>query len=179
MRAWFLPVVYLIVLGRAGSGCATYEAGDGDGGQNLGPIIGRACQEGADCGAGFQCFLSAPGGYCLEGEPDECFSDADCPEDTRCAPREYSQRVGHCLRSCASASDCRSGYQCRVVWLFPGEEQSPRSSGPVCWVPCTPGLDYMCNDNPLISTNYGHCNSDGTCQCLSDHELNPQTGRCR
>lgn len=168
-----------LLLSLLAGGCATYSSGQDDGGQEPGPIVGRACQEGADCGPGFQCFLSAPGGYCLEQEPDECLADNECPDDTRCAPREFSERVGHCLRACAAAADCRPGYQCRVIWLFPGDEDSPRSSGPVCWVPCTPGLDYMCNDNPLVSTLYGHCQQDGTCLCISGREINPDTGRCR
>jgi hypothetical protein len=185
--------VIVVALFIGASGCGTIVLPDGgtdgasdggsdaasDGGSDAGsgPVIGRGCAANADCGAGFQCYAAAPGGYCQLAEPNDCHTDTDCPAGTVCAPRMYSERIGRCLRTCATVADCRTGYHCNVEWLFPGETTGPRSSQPVCWIPCVPGLDQYCNDSPYISSIHGTCRADGTCEC-SFGEANPQTGRC-
>lgn len=141
-----------------------------------GPVLGSACETGDDCGEEFECYLSAPDGYCLLGR--DCASDEECPDYAVCAPRMMSQRMGTCLVTCEDASDCREGYICAYVELFPGDD-GPVSSQPVCWVPCIPGLDQLCNDDPVISSLHGECQDDGTCACDKDWVLNPETGRCR
>ncbi len=45
-------------------------------------------------------------------------------------------------------------------------------------LPCTPGADQTCNDNPVVSSIWGSCQPDGTCACTSGHVVNPSTGRC-
>jgi hypothetical protein len=164
-------LVIALVVGVGGCGTIALP----DGGSE--PVIGRGCAADADCGAGYQCYLAAPGGYCQLAEPNDCTTDADCPADTVCAPRMASERLGRCLRSCAAAIDCRQGYFCNVEWLFPGEPTSPQSSQPVCWIPCVPGMDWLCNDSPIISSIHGTCGADGSCTC-SYGAMNPLTGRC-
>ena len=142
-----------------------------------GPVVGRACEVGDDCGEEFECYLNAPGGYCLLSR--DCMEDAECPSSAVCAPRMLSARPGTCLRICEDAGDCREGYICGYVEMAPGSDDGPVSSAPVCWVPCIPGMDQLCNDNPMISSLHGECNDDGTCSCEKDWDLNPDTGRCR
>jgi hypothetical protein len=43
---------------------------------------------------------------------------------------------------------------------------------------CSFGRDQTCNDDPTVSTLWGHCNQDGTCSCMVG-TINPTTGRCR
>ena len=75
----------------------------------LTPLVGRACEAAADCGAGLECFTAssndflgggAPNGYCSTG----CVADSDCTSIDR-----QSQCVtvaenapGVCIRSCLS-----------------------------------------------------------------------------
>ncbi|MGC4086792.1 MAG: hypothetical protein QM756_02625 [Polyangiaceae bacterium] len=44
---------------------------------------------------------------------------------------------------------------------------------------CKVGADQTCNDSLSASALWGHCLSDGSCQCNSGYELNPATGKCR
>jgi hypothetical protein len=39
------------------------------------------------------------------------------------------------MKSCGMTNECRAGYTCAVVTLFPGQSNSPMSSTPVCWEP--------------------------------------------
>jgi hypothetical protein len=43
---------------------------------------------------------------------------------------------------------------------------------------CTPGADPSCNDNPILATTLGICQSNGTCLCRSGSVVNPVSGRC-
>jgi hypothetical protein len=43
---------------------------------------------------------------------------------------------------------------------------------------CTPGADQTCNDNPIVSALWGHCEADGTCSCNAGFAVNATTGRC-
>jgi hypothetical protein len=43
---------------------------------------------------------------------------------------------------------------------------------------CTPGADQTCNDNPVVSSLWGHCEV-GVCFCKEGRSINPATGRCR
>lgn len=51
---------------------------------------------------------------------------------------------------------------------------TPSDAAPVC----TPGKDWTCNDNPIISSIHGQCLADGTCQCPPQFPRNPATGKC-
>jgi hypothetical protein len=147
------------------------------------PITGRACAGDADCGAGYHCYTLAAGGYCLPGAPGgptACREpEYPCPAGTVCSPIPWHAISGVCMAPCASAADCREGYRCGVVELFPGEPETPRSAEPVCWTVCELGMDQMCNDDPRISSLHGRCLRDGTCECLAGYPKNPETGRCR
>jgi hypothetical protein len=95
-------------------------------------VIGQACVADEDCGDGYRCQTTVPGGYCLtycdqQGPP--------CPDGTLCSPLPLSRVSGVCMLSCTSSTDCRAGYVCAVVELFPGDPNSPKSPGPVCWEP--------------------------------------------
>lgn len=93
-------------------------------------VIGRPCTADADCGGGdVRCYLGAPGGYCSFF----CAGDAECPTGSICAPMPLSRVSGMCMKSCSTAADCRSGYACDIVHLFPGDPTSPSSPSPVCW----------------------------------------------
>jgi hypothetical protein len=43
---------------------------------------------------------------------------------------------------------------------------------------CTFGMDQTCNDNPAVSSVWGQCLPDGTCQCHTGFTVNSATGRC-
>jgi hypothetical protein len=43
---------------------------------------------------------------------------------------------------------------------------------------CEVGHDQTCNDDPTVSSLWGHCN-EGQCTCNPGFEQNPDTGRCR
>ncbi|HEY3358710.1 MAG TPA: hypothetical protein VGQ83_36015 [Polyangia bacterium] len=163
-----------------GGGGADAGARDGAPPADAG-LTGRPCSFDGGCATGYTCTLQAPGGYCLYGAPYACGKDRPCPAGTACSPLPRSQISGVCLLACAHAGDCRQGYACDYVELFPGEPNSPRSDAPVCWgaAVCQPGMDQTCNDNPLISSTHGKCLADGTCMCLAGSALNPATGRCK
>jgi hypothetical protein len=44
---------------------------------------------------------------------------------------------------------------------------------------CLPGADQTCNDDPIVSSLWGHCEATGVCTCKTGRSLNPATGRCR
>ena len=46
-------------------------------------------------------------------------------------------------------------------------------------LPCTPGHDETCNDDPTISSFWGTCEESGQCSCFDGRSVNPATGRCR
>ena len=164
-------------------------AGGADGGADAGAdggdtrVVGRACAKAADCGDGYDCNLEAPGGYCMPGAPGgptACREpEQPCPAGSTCSPLPMHAISGVCLRSCAGPTDCRAGYVCSIVELFPGDSTSPRSPAPVCWTVCQPGADQTCNDSLTISSLHGVCEADGTCTCNGSFEKNPATGRCR
>ena len=43
-------------------------------------------------------------------------------------------------------------------------------------IPCTPGQDQTCNEDPAIQSLRGTCLPDGTCKCTTP--VSPYTGRC-
>jgi hypothetical protein len=43
---------------------------------------------------------------------------------------------------------------------------------------CTPGDNQTCNDNSLVSSLWGTCQSNGTCSCNAGFVINPNSGRC-
>ena len=44
---------------------------------------------------------------------------------------------------------------------------------------CTFGQDQTCNDLSTVSTLWGHCTSQGQCQCNAGFGNDPSTGKCR
>jgi hypothetical protein len=185
-----------LACGALAAGCggrAGPAGGEEDGGAADAPVVGdarlpadgiltgRPCDLDGGCAAGYTCWLMPPGGYCLVGPPTACWDSSECPTGTACSPLPMSEISGVCLRTCQSQADCRQGYACDYVYLFPGEPGSPRSEVPVCWTApvCTYGMDQTCNDNPLISSLHGYCQPDGTCICKDGYEKNPSTGMCR
>jgi len=110
------------------TGCATAVA----------TAVGRFCEQDADCGPGMRCFnehegsARVPDGYCMLAHM-ACMKDVPCPEGTLCSPLPWAQIPGVCLLACNDQNDCREGYRCAVVELFPGEPDSPKSPGKVCW----------------------------------------------
>jgi hypothetical protein len=167
--------------GEGGDGGVAADAYVGDAHlQADGIPTGRPCDMDGGCVTGYTCWLTAPGGYCLVGPPTACSDASECPAGTTCSPLPMSQISGVCLLTCTGPADCRAGYACDYVYLFPGEPGSPRSDVPVCWTApvCTYGMDQTCNDNPLSSSIHGYCQPDGTCICKAGFELNPATGKC-
>jgi len=102
-------------------------------------VTGKDCESDRDCGKGYRCHDSptgsawVPDGYCIAAIV--CMGGKGCPPGTLCSPLPWAQIPGVCLRECAGDADCRAGFSCRVVELFPGEADSPRSPGTVCWSP--------------------------------------------
>lgn len=91
-----------------------------------GSRVGDACTTAGDCPSG-TCLndVLAPGGYCSKGCDPDLLSP--CPDGSVCvraAPGGTSAAPGTsagartfstCLRDCDQPSDCRDGYECRVV----------------------------------------------------------------
>lgn len=173
-----LALVAAAALGEGRTQCVPVEPTD----PAVDPVTGSACAAAADCGPGYECYTLAPGGYCMPGAPGgptACREpEHPCPEGTTCSPLPWHQISGVCLAPCQTVDDCRPGYLCNYVELFPGEPDTPRSPGPVCWAVCEFGADQTCNDNPIISSLHGRCLPDGTCECLGAFAKNPETGRC-
>ena len=106
-------------------------------------ITGNPCDGPTSCGPDHHCYEDVPapgeppGGYCLPGAPTvikPCrIEDDDCPTGTRCSPIPWSAISGVCMRACQDHTDCREDYECLIVELFPGQEDSPTSAGLVCW----------------------------------------------
>ncbi len=167
--------------GELGDGGVAHDAHLGDArSQTDGILTGRPCDMDGGCALGYTCWLMPPDGYCLVGPPTACWDSSECPEGTACSPLPMSQISGVCLLKCTSQEDCRQGYTCDYVYLFPGEPDSPRSDVPVCWTApvCTYGMDQTCNDNSFISSIHGYCQPDGTCICKDGYAKNPATGKC-
>lgn len=182
--------------GDAASDAATHDAsahdaesGDAEGRDAASPhdagasfTAGNACQTPHTCGPSYDCYTLAPGGYCMPGAPGGPTAcrppDVTCPEGTACSPLPYHQISGVCLLACRTSDDCRPGYLCTFVQLFPGDPSSPHSDARVCWTACEPGVDQLCNDDPVISSIHGTCQPDGTCLCRDGYAKNPETGRC-
>lgn len=93
-------------------------------------VIGSPCTLDADCGTGYRCQPTVPGGYCVA----DCSPNQACPEGSVCSPLPMSRVTGVCMRPCSSVNDCRKDYVCEVVYLFPGDPNAPSSQVPVCWV---------------------------------------------
>ena len=156
-------------------------AAPADGGTPSAP--GAACDRIDACGDALTCFDEPPGGYCLPGQagsPHACREpELPCPVGTACSPLPYHAIAGVCLATCDGDADCRPGYLCRFVELFPGDSTSPRSARPVCWIACQPGVDQSCNQDPVISSLRGTCLPDGSCACADGSPADPDSGRCR
>ena len=163
-----------------GAGGSGGESGSGGGGAAA--ATGNPCTSFADCGDGYDCNTEAPGGYCLPGAPggpDSCsLPDYPCPEGTTCSPLPWHAISGVCMKTCSKPEDCRAGYVCGYVELFPGDPTSPMSPDRVCWTVCQPGTDQSCNDDIGSSSLHGTCLPDGTCSCNPGSSKNPDTGRC-
>jgi hypothetical protein len=123
-----------LVLLAAGCGGRTSQLlGDG---LDPGLIVGRACTSDAICGTGYSCMktesanLPVPDGYCV---PEKSCSGAACPAGTLCSLLPYATIPGICMVACSDDNECRQGYHCYIVQLFPGIPTSPTSPGKVCW----------------------------------------------
>jgi hypothetical protein len=129
--ARLLFVVTVGAVGAAGAGCARQ--------------IGDECTTAADCNPNGtrSCDSSQPGGYCtIQGcdetscpsesaclryfpaqflttscdpsaVPTGCKADEFCLDAGVCAPA--SQELRYCVKTCTTADDCRSGYECRLA----------------------------------------------------------------
>ena len=94
--------------------------------------IGRPCKADGDCGGGqLRCDSSVPNGYCTY----MCSGNLGCPKGSVCSPLPVSRISGLCMQSCTKTSECRTGYVCDLVYLFPGDPNAPVSPSPVCWEP--------------------------------------------
>lgn len=94
-------------------------------------IIGSPCNLDADCGTGYRCHPTVPGGYCTV----DCSPNQACPQGSVCSPVPLSRIAGICMLPCSSPNECRSEYTCGIVYLFPNDPNAPSSQVPVCWVP--------------------------------------------
>jgi hypothetical protein len=127
----------LLVLGVA-CGARTGRTPDEKPVEETETAVGRFCEKDEDCGPGMYCFnehegsARVPDGYCMLANM-ACTKDVSCPEGTLCSPLPWAQIPGVCLLACRDQEDCRDGYKCDFVELFPGEPDSPRSPGKVCW----------------------------------------------
>ena len=113
-----------------------------------------------------------------EGEGEGTGPDAGracTPGDTRpCRCADDREGTQGCLRDGSGWSEC-------LCYVVEGEGEGP-AEGEGEGEPepaCTFGQDQSCNDSPLVSALWGHCEEDGTCTCFEGLEVNPETGRCR
>jgi hypothetical protein len=102
------------------------------------PALGMACAGARDCGPGLTCKGDWPGGYCLLAHPDGAVRACDprasaCGEGGVCSPLPHANIPGVCLKACDRTDECRPGYRCSPVELFPGEPRSPRGPASACW----------------------------------------------
>jgi len=161
--------------GANGGLCATCGAGrtclagacqtlDGGAGQ-----VGLACLNDGDCaplGPNHLCKQKTTsgantyqGGYCTR----TCVNDLDCPTSALCLGPQpgYGENDSVCWARCASAQECRAGYDCYAV----GGGDS------ACWIAPLPPFDA----GPPADKIGQPCGTDGTCQnppddgvCLAD-----------
>ncbi len=137
---------------------------DGGAGQ-----VGTPCTADAECaalGLGHACkkktstgVTDYQGGYCTK----VCAADLDCPTKALCLGPQpgYGENDSVCWAKCASAQECRTGYDCYPVG---GGESA-------CWVAPLPPFDAG-----LPADKVGQaCGTDGTCRnppddgvCLTD-----------
>lgn len=68
--------------------------------------VGDNCETNADCGTGWMCDTSQPGGYCTLGPCTE----ETCPSEAVCV--RFTHGLSYCMRRCNSDLDCRHGYVC-------------------------------------------------------------------
>ena len=123
--------------------------------------IGNKCSVDADCGAGFICAASVPGGgYCTK----DCTANAAaCPILSTCVATSATAKL--CLKSCASSADCRTEHLCFAS-----------GSGGLCLPKCARDAD--CGSS--------HCDvASGRCQasrvgnaCASDSECGDKPAFC-
>jgi hypothetical protein len=108
------------------------------------------------------------------GRPDGGRSGCTPGQDWTCAEGfPLGENTGHCEldRTCSCFGGATLNPQSGRCRASPPDAGVPR--------PCTPGADQTCNDDVFVSSFQGACQPDGTCVCLGDNVLNPETGRCR
>lgn len=141
------------------------------------PVIGNACEQSSDCGAGLSCitatsdFLGIPaspaGGYCTSA----CGDDGSCPEaGTLCVTRAtFSQ----CLRACnpTVADDC-GGRDTLTCQAFATGNPTRGFCAPSCTSDGQCG-ERVCDPSGLcVEPAEVECEADSDCQagevCLTD-----------
>jgi hypothetical protein len=168
MRARDLLFVGWITL--AGWGCG------GRGGLPLGPPADGAAavrDGGRDAGADGE----GAGAATFKELMDLCLATGGTLQTRLCCPE-----VPAFPSTCGTdVCVCRSQDSTTLLSCACGEGRcfSPERgcTGPV--TPCTPGMDYTCNESPAISSILGRCTPDRKCVCASGSTLNPATGKCR
>lgn len=151
-----------------------------------GAAIGDACASGQECPSGGFCLDEGsygwPAGACIGIRGCDLEGNTGCDGDAQCIPTGMS---AICVDGCASAGDCRPGFECAGSMAFPmrricrpacaGDEQC--SSGNVC------NRALGTCDQPFDPDDLGgECSrSMGGCDggtCLSEAELGFPGGSC-
>jgi hypothetical protein len=129
---------------------------------------------------------------CSRKAPDETIACNDGTGATNCCPTSAivdtpCSAEGSIYRT-ACMPTINGGYQTQQFckggrWagglglLACGKPISDGGSGDASFF-CTPGADQTCNDDPSVSSLWGHCEA-GICVCRVGRSINPATGRCR
>jgi len=139
-------------------------------------VVGAECQRDFQCGVAGACFPEAygyPGGYCTAGCTESCPGDGVC---------EPFHRGGICVDGCASAADCRAGYDCLHT-----ADNGPFACTPSCkLLGCAPG--ETCEEGTGACMHDGPSPAGGACltsvecadngRCLSESETGVPGGFC-
>ena len=127
--------------------------------------IGAACRTDAECvgvPSGVcrtELRAGMPGGYCAAAcsiMPGSCPVGSSCVTD--------SNGAGFCAKTCASADECRLGYDCTTP---------SGASASVCTVDCW--ADWQCRDTRYCSTNSHACSAQELCLTPADDDGDGQT----
>jgi hypothetical protein len=104
-----------------------------------------------------------------------CLSDAGATDGAGTC--QY-QGVTHAAKDTFPAADGCNTCTCTSGGLVACTVQSCPQPNPDAstLIPCSPGKDFTCNEDPTIQSLRGTCLPDGTCKCTTP--TSPITGRC-
>jgi hypothetical protein len=90
----------------AGAGVTSGSGASGAGPSGLGPVQCRTHEDCEDAGPDATCYVSTPGGMCVDCDP----VNGTCPPGTTC--ETDAMGMTRCVRSCTDDLDCNVGMRC-------------------------------------------------------------------